>query len=79
LGLYEFRNSLHPNKCLNSKATFHDLVKNTIQNYFLNDKEELETNEFDNTIYFNFENDEQSATKLYFSEWLEEESIILHN
>jgi hypothetical protein len=25
----------------------------------------------------NFENDEQSATKLYFSEWLLEESIIL--
>jgi 2-furoate---CoA ligase len=62
-----------------SKATFHDLVKKyNPKTIFLNDKEELETNEFDNTIYFNFENDEQSATKLYFSEWLlEEESIIL--
>jgi hypothetical protein len=66
--------SLHPINASTSKATFHDLVKNTIQNYFLNDKEELETNEFDNTIYFNFENDEQSATKLYFSEWLLEKN-----
>lgn len=61
-------------------ATFHDLVKKyNPKIIFLNDKEELETNEFDNTIYFDFENDYQSATKSYFSEWLleEEELIIL--